>query len=252
MRINRLQNIMASLRLSPGGVRAEDLARTHGVSTHSIYRDIETLRGMGGQIDGTPGLGYTLIEDHALRPQNYTIDEVEALMLGLREVQELGDAPLAEAARHAAAKLKASLSSDMAHKLEHSVLHARRFRARPPVVIDTQALRKASRAEVKVMISYEAHSGAQTQRIIWPLGIVSMDNAMALLGWCELRNDNRAFRLDRIKTMEVTKESFRPHRVPKLRDFKAAMMAETQSGMSCAKPKPERPSSQEAQDQPKT
>ncbi|MGB0797861.1 MAG: helix-turn-helix transcriptional regulator [Planktomarina sp.] len=240
MRIHRLNEVMNSLRRAGGAIRAEDLAQTHGVSMRSIYRDIETLRDMGARIDGAAGLGYTLTEDHSLRPQNYTMDEVEALMLGLREVQELGDRPLADAALSAAAKLKASLTADLAQNMEHCVVHARRFRDRPAVTIDTGTLRRAARSEVKVIIEYQTPNGTKSVRTIWPLGIVSMDNALVVLGWCELRQDNRAFRLDRIMSLDVTTDSFRPHRVSKLRVFIAKMQAEKQSGMFFAGPNRDR------------
>ena len=59
----------------------------------------------------------------------------------------------------------------------------------------------------------------QTTRTIWPLSIVFMDNTQMLLSKCQLRQDFRAFRVDRIEELAVLDSSFRPHRVALLRDF---------------------------------
>lgn len=226
MRIDRLHKITENLRQWTAPVRARDLAQEHGVSERSIYRDIDTLRGLGAQIDGAPGFGFTLIEDHTLRPQNFTIDEVEALVLGLREVQEIGDKALSEAAKSALGKLKANLPPETSRQFEHAALHARRFTPRPNIAIDTQVLRNALRKEMKVEISYQDKNGIPSRRRIWPLGIVSMDKVLALLAWCELRMGYRAFRLDRMSEVKTTGFSFRPHRVPKLREFRQILEAE--------------------------
>jgi predicted DNA-binding transcriptional regulator YafY len=50
------------------------------------------------------------------------------------------------------------------------------------------------------------------------LGIVFMDFNNCLLAWCLLRQDFRVFRLDRMLTLDVTDQSFRPHRFALLRD----------------------------------
>ncbi|MNY80089.1 hypothetical protein D3C86_2209930 [compost metagenome] len=48
---------------------------------------------------------------------------------------------------------------------------------------------------------------------------------LVLLGWCCLREDFRKFRIDRIAEIRPTDESFRPRRVPMLREFIARMNA---------------------------
>ena len=58
-----------------------------------------------------------------------------------------------------------------------------------------------------------------------PLSIVYMDRSNVLLGWCHLRRDFRVFRLDRMQDMSVTDQSFRPNRVPMLREVLAQIRA---------------------------
>lgn len=93
-RTERLFQLMMALRRLPAPVTAGDLARETGVSQRTLYRDIDTLRGLGAVIDGEAGFGYTLIEDAHMPPLNFADDEIEALVLGLREVAGIGDPAL--------------------------------------------------------------------------------------------------------------------------------------------------------------
>ena len=51
-----------------------------------------------------------------------------------------------------------------------------------------------------------------------------------LISKCLLRQDFRCFRVDRIKTLEVTETHFRPHRTSLLRDALAQLEAEHPNG----------------------
>ena len=52
----RLMTLMQALRNHRPPVTAQQLADDTGVSLRTLYRDIESLRGMGAIIDGTAGL----------------------------------------------------------------------------------------------------------------------------------------------------------------------------------------------------
>ncbi len=215
----RLLQILQHLRRARGAVRAGDLARETGVSLRSIYRDIDRLRAMGALIDGAAGYGYTLLEDPALPPMMFTPEEIEALVLGLRQVCETGDPALESAARNAGAKLQASLPANMQMPFRHAPLYAKSFRQGPEITVDMAALRKAVRAETVLEIRYRDAAGRPSIRRIWPLGIVYMDAAQVLAAWCELRGALRAFRIDRIGEITPLEKSFRPRRAALLREF---------------------------------
>lgn len=216
---DRLLQLMQCLRTLPAPVRAHALSDELGVSLRTVYRDIAALRRAGALIDGEPGFGYTLQEDPALPPMMFNRDEMEALVLGLREVVEVGDAVLADAAENALSKLKAALPHGVREELAHSVLYAKRFRPRPEVSIDIAALRLAARSECAVHIDYEDEHLNATERTVWPLAIVFFDVSLVLLAWCTLRQAYRTFRIDRIKTLNTLEASFRPKRVPMLREY---------------------------------
>lgn len=212
----RLIQLLQEIRLHTPPVTAEVLAQAMGVSERTIYRDIESLRQAGAVIEGAAGYGYSLTEDPALPPQIYTHEEIEALVLGLREVQAVADPSLAKAAEHALAKLHASLPPRLQVHLKHNVLHAKRFRPRPHISIDPSLIRKAAWQELALDMAYTDVKGTTTSRRIYPLSIVYLDESLVLIAYCCLRKDSRVFRLDRINSLSLSDESFQPRRVPLL------------------------------------
>ncbi len=225
-RTDRLFQLMQALRNVPPPATAAQLAGMLDVTPRTIYRDIDALRGLGAVIDGAAGFGYTLIEDPALPPLSFDTDEIEALVLGLREVGEVGDPVLKRAANSALGKLRARLPASQAHRLEHAVLSARRFYPLPEPGIDVTALRRATWEERTIRFGYTDAEGRETERDADPLSVVYMQASHCLLAWCHLRQDFRAFRLDRMRDLELTGTSFRPRRVPMLREYLARIATE--------------------------
>ena len=225
-RIARLFQTMQALRRLPAPATAEALAQDLAVSRRTVYRDIDTLRSLGAVIDGEAGFGYTLIEDNALPPLAFEDEELEALVLGLREVEQIGDPDLARSAGTALSKLQARLPPRQSHRLAHAVLTAKRFEQPAPPGIDVKALREATWDEVIVSFGYRDGKGCTTHRSVKPLGLSYMDRSTMMLGWCLLRQDFRVFRLDRMSELVRTEQSFRPDRVPLLRAAIAKIRAE--------------------------
>ncbi|MDM7930319.1 HTH domain-containing protein [Tabrizicola sp.] len=77
---------------------AAELACGLGVSTRTIWRDMEMLAATGLPVEGERGLGYILRSPLVLPPTMLTPEELEALVEGLRHVGQDGN-PRAKAAR---------------------------------------------------------------------------------------------------------------------------------------------------------
>ncbi len=141
----RLLEMMQLIRTLPAPVTAEQLAQELNTSVRTAYRYIENLRGAGAVIDGEAGYGYTIVEDPAMPPMMFNADEIEALVLGLREVQQIGDPVLAKAAENVLSKVNASLPKRVQAQLQNAVLRARKFPRRQPIEIDMAKLREKNR-----------------------------------------------------------------------------------------------------------
>lgn len=226
-RADRLFRLLTALRTLPQPVTAQRLAEETEVSPRTLYRDIAALRAGGALIDGEAGLGYTLTEDPALPPQMFTQLEVEALVLGLAEVRLAGDPALARAAEAALAKITATLPERVQRQAIHAVQQTYRFEKRPPAPTHLALIRQACWDERALDIGYTARDGSQTHRRIWPLSVVFLDRTLMLLAFCTLRQDFRRFHLGSMFDVTETGESFRPRRVPLLRDFLRQLRGET-------------------------
>ena len=218
-RSDRLFRLLTALRTLPQPVTAARLAEETEVSQRTLYRDIDTLRAGGALIDGAAGLGYTLTEDPALPPQMFTRLEVEALVLGLAEVRLAGDPALARAAGAALAKITATLPERVQRQAIHAVQQTYRFEKRPPAPAHLAVIREACWDERALDISYTDREGGSTDRVVWPLSVVFLDRTLMLLAWCTLRQGFRRFKLDQVGRVQITSVSFRPRRVPLLREF---------------------------------
>jgi predicted DNA-binding transcriptional regulator YafY len=232
---DRLFRLLQLLRTLPAPVTAARLATEAGVSARTLYRDIETLRAGGALIDGAPGYGYTLTEDPALPPQMFTRIEVEALVLGLADVTQSGDAELAEAAQSALGKLTATLPQRVQRQALHAVLQVYRWNRPPDPPPHIGLIRRACWDERALDIAYVDADGTGTRRRIWPLSIVFLDHTQVVLAWCCLRQDLRQFHLPRIAEVAETGESFRPRRVPLLREFIRRLSGGQDSGRPAAR-----------------
>ena len=218
-RSDRLFRLLDALRRLPKPVTAARLAMETEVSERTLYRDIDTLRAGGALIDGAAGYGYTLTEDPALPPQMFSQLEIEALVLGLAEVRQAGDPALAEAAEVALAKITATLPERVQRQAIHAVQQTYRFERRPAAPANLALIRQACWDEMALDIAYRDKTGQVTQRQVLPLSVVFLDRTLMLLGWCCLRQDFRRFHLHQIGEVTLTTTSFRPRRVPLLRQF---------------------------------
>jgi predicted DNA-binding transcriptional regulator YafY len=181
-------------------VTAARLAEALEVSERTVYRDVADLVAQGAPIEGEAGVGYILRPGLFLPPLMLSEDEVEAVMLGLRYVDQRGDQVLQAAASVALAKISAVLSPQAQAQMTHPLSLPGPPQAFPQNGPPLDALRTAIRDQVRLDIRYRDEQERRTDRIVWPIQLGFMDRARVLCAWCELRQDFRTFRTDRIVT----------------------------------------------------
>ena len=105
-RTERLLELLQILRRHRAPVSGAALASELDVSIRTLYRDIATLQGQGAEIEGEPGLGYVLRPGFMLPPLMFSIDEIEALVLGIQWAGRQADDPrLSRAASNVLSKM---------------------------------------------------------------------------------------------------------------------------------------------------
>jgi predicted DNA-binding transcriptional regulator YafY len=204
-RAERLFRLVRELR-SRSVSRAEDLAAYFEISVRTVYRDIAHLQASGVPIEGEAGVGYILRPGFDLPAITFTFEQLDALAIGLSFVEAAGDTSLSQAAREVRAKLQASLPEPEKRKLENAPMFAsrRQGRADPRLKIVRSAIRNTQ----VLRLHYSDRAGMLSDRRVRPLAIWAFTDGWLFVGWCELRKDFRAFRLDRISLIEETGERF--------------------------------------------
>jgi predicted DNA-binding transcriptional regulator YafY len=194
-------NLIEEFRCRRRAVSGDDLAQTLGISIRTLYRDISSLRALGAHIEGEPGVGYILRSGFLLPPVMFTVEEVDALILGSQWVSEKADKPLAEAARKAMARLTAIMPNELVDRVEAQSLVVTPNEYAPPETIDMTVVRRAIHLERKLRIHYKDAQGKTSDRVIWPFLLVYFDGGLLISAWCETREGIRHFRTDRIGAM---------------------------------------------------
>ncbi|MBI2765636.1 MAG: YafY family transcriptional regulator [Chloroflexi bacterium] len=210
-------------------ITAAALAHELEVSERTVYRDISDLVASGVPIDGEAGVGYTLRRGFDLPPLMFTEAEVEAMVLGARVVTSWGDEGLARAATGALARIEAALPEKLKARLTSTPLYVPGFHVRPQIAASLSVLREAIDANTKVWFAYTSGPGEFTERTVRPLGLFFWGTVWSLEAWCELRDDFRSFRLDRIGELRVLEDRFAPERGRTLDDFFQVIEAENES-----------------------
>ena len=221
-RAQRLLALLQALRRRRTPVSGEALAQELGISLRTLYRDIATLREQDARIEGEPGIGYVLKPGFLLPPLMFTEDEIEALVLGGRWVAEHGDERLADAAREAVEKIAAVLPDGLRRTFDDTGLLVARAREAGPANPHMAAIRAALREECKLVIDYRDEAGQSSRRTVWPVALGFFERIRMLAAWCELRQDFRHFRLDRIATLEATGDRYPRHRRALLAEWRAS------------------------------
>ncbi|MDW6019813.1 YafY family protein [Vibrio plantisponsor] len=211
-RSQRLFDLLQILRCHKYPVSAEHLAEQLNVSVRTIYRDIATLQTQGAEIEGEAGLGYILKPTFTLPPLMFSMEELEALLLGADWISKQANGEFSESAKNAIAKISAVLPAD--HKVKHSqeVMRVASIIEVPELTIDMSDIRKAIKHQYKANINYLDLKGNSSSRVIWPILIGMFQQHYVLVAWCETRNAFRNFRLDRIEDWQTLEQKYLPHR----------------------------------------
>ncbi|MFS4456291.1 helix-turn-helix transcriptional regulator [Maribacter sp. 2304DJ31-5] len=213
-RLARLTAIITQLR-SRQLVTAKAIAEEHGVSIRTVYRDIRTLEKSGIPIITEEGRGYSLMEGFQLPPVMFSEEEANALIIAEHLILKNKDASLVENYKNAITKIKSILKNSQQVKTEFL---SERIQVRnntddektSDYLIQLQSTIANFRL---VKLNYVSLDNKKTERTIEPFALYTTQENWILIAFCRLKNDFRAFRLDRIQKLQVGPEHFKPHKI---------------------------------------
>lgn len=214
-RVSRLTAILTQLQ-TKNLLIAQNLADQFSVSKRTIYRDIRALEEAGVPIITEEGKGYTLMDGYKIPPVMFTESEANALITAEQLILKNKDASFVKDYTDAVNKIKAVLRSntkDKANLLSSRILSGQNIESNR-TSNNLSILQLALTNYNLVKITYFSPENNQTtERIVEPFAIYTTQENWLLIALCRLRNDYRAFRLDRIESLSVQNQTFEPHKI---------------------------------------
>jgi predicted DNA-binding transcriptional regulator YafY len=223
-RIDRLSAILIQLQ-GKKVVRAAEIAERFDISLRTVYRDVRALQEAGVPVGAEAGTGYYLVEGYHLPPVMFSREEAAALLTGEKLMANLSDHSNRKEFSNAMQKIKAVLrgsEKDFLESLEDNIAVVSR---RPPVAEEfpnrflSDIQFSLGKQQILQLDYFALHNETLTKRDVEPIGIIFMSGNWYLIAWCRLRHGYRNFRMDRIKNVTVSAETYDRTRHITLREY---------------------------------
>lgn len=214
-KIERLMGIVLKIYIDKR-VTAKELSDLFEVNIRTIYRDIEAICEMNVPIVALTGNngGYSLMDNYFIPPIIFSEDETFALLLSRKIIENINIPGYSEYINSAFLKIRNNMNEEQNKKIEG---------VEEKILFDIQCkniekerikyfniIKKGIEESIKISIEYfNPHQLKITKRLIHPYGIIFQDGAWYIIAFCELRNENRCFRLDRIERAICTGKNFK-------------------------------------------
>ncbi|WP_437855545.1 helix-turn-helix transcriptional regulator [Sorangium sp. So ce363] len=197
-RADRLFQILQILRRQRAPITAAALAEELETSKRTVYRDVADLLAQRVPIRGEAGTGYVLDRGFDMPPLMLTPDEIEVAVLGAQWVAQRGDVALQRAAKDLIAKIAAAVPERLRPFVFEPATGAPVGGVQAPDTLNLAEVRASIRAGTKIALRYRDETGSESERVVWPVIVGYLESTRLLAAWCELRQDFRHFRTDRV------------------------------------------------------
>lgn len=195
-------------------ISGAELAARLEVDRRTVRRYIVQLQDLGIPVEAERGRygAYRLLPGFKLPPLMFSENEALALTLGLLAARQLGLESGTLAVEGALAKVLRVMPQelrDRAQAVQETLIVDQSESASREVAQGVVAiLSLAIQQQRQVHLCYQAFSGAVSQRVINPYGLVHRAGRWYTVGYCHLRSDVRTFRLDRVLETKLSDNTF--------------------------------------------
>lgn len=211
--MNQLPRLISILTLlkSKRVITSTELSEKFDVSVRTIYRDIRKLEEAGVPVITIEGVGYSLMDGYTVAPVQFSEKEANALITAHQIVKSSKDESLLLDLEEAMVKIKSVFRSSILEKSEALSKQIHIFDTTREN-INSNALSEIQLAITNlnyIEINYrKADDPNISFRKIEPYAILSTNQKWILMAWCHLRNEYRAFRVDRIQHFKILQDKF--------------------------------------------
>lgn len=210
MKSSRIFEITTIL-LNKGSVTARELASRFGVSTRTIYRDIDILSSSGVPVYMSKGNGggIHLLEEYTLNRTIFSERESENLLMAIRTLQATQYPDLDAALEKMGAIFKKISNHDWV-EVDFSP-----WASLPNEQNKFNDIKRAMLNRNVIQFGYVNGEGHQSFRQAEPEKLIFKNNAWYLLAFCRQHQEHRTFRISRLKKLEVLTENFEKKVLPR-------------------------------------
>jgi len=224
-RADRLFQIVQILRRGQV-VTAAHIATELEVSERTVYRDLQDLSARGVPLRAEAGVGYLLEKGFDIPPLMFSSGEVESLVIAARMLEAWADPQMRKQIRTALEKIEQVLPANLRDKPARVQVFAPGYMAAADIWQAMPDVRKAIAERRKFRFCYCDEKSQSSERTIRPLAVYFWGRVWTCVGWCELRDDFRHFRLDRMKDWHILLDLFEDEAGKTLADFEKTLCRE--------------------------
>ncbi|GLJ62011.1 transcriptional regulator [Microbacterium barkeri] len=195
-----------------------ELADRLGVDERTIRRDMARLVDLGLPVETQRGRygGYRLAPGERFLPLMFSAEEAVAVYLGLVRAQAAsGDPEIA--AQTALTKIRRALPAAEAERVDAllgATMRTPQGGAAAPDPAITLTLAEAVASRQALDLRYVNRHGALSRRVVHPHGLVAHGDRWYLIAFDTDREEERTFRVDRVRSARSLRETFAPPRRP--------------------------------------
>lgn len=203
MQESRLFRILYYL-LDKGHATAPELAEKFEVSVRTIYRDVDAISSAGIPIYVTTGRngGIQFLDDYVLNKTFFSDSEKLEILSGLQSLSAVqypeADTVLKKLGAIFQVGLTDWIDVDFSRWGSSAESENRLFRQLKQSILENR----------EITFDYYNSAGDSGKRNVYPCKLVYKDKAWYLYAFCLLQNENRLFRLSRIKNLMMTEVQF--------------------------------------------
>ncbi|AFS77842.1 DeoR family transcriptional regulator [Gottschalkia acidurici 9a] len=203
MKINRLFGIVYIL-LDKGTVTAKELSEHFEVSTRTIYRDIDTLSGIGIPLYTNKGKygGISILDNFVLNKSILSDQEQNEILMSLQSLKSIKfpeiDSVLNKLSTFFNKREKEWIDVDFSDWSSDDS-ESEKFNLIKIAILNKSVL----------VFDYFSSYGEKTKRTVEPMKLLFKGQGWYIHGFCRVKNDFRIFKIKRIKNICSLNETFK-------------------------------------------
>lgn len=196
------------LLLNKNQVTAAELSRRFGVSTRTIYRDIDTLSAAGVPVYATQGMGggISVMEQYTVSRTLLNDNERDSILFALKTLQSTKYPEIDGVLDKLASLFKQP-------PMDWIAVDFTPWGANPNAYAKFTDIRTAILQCRVIELEYINARNEKSRREIEPLRLIFKSQAWYIWGYCLTRQDYRTFRISRVKHARLTERVFKRDRV---------------------------------------